>query len=240
MQSRVGVFIVVFLCACGGGDSNVTNPPAAQSFTLSITGSGTGSGQVATAPGTNPAIACPLSPNGGTSGTCSGTYPEGTSVTFTVTPASGSTFATWAGDASSCGGAATCSLAMTQNRTAVAQLTTNPTSSGIQIVSDTFYLDPNFGTNGAVIWLAEVRNGSTQVVESAELNFTSHDSAGNVLNSALSFVGPIPAAETRATQGFADYTGTEASVDIALGEVRFATEDPNFGAAQIVSSNWHP
>jgi hypothetical protein len=128
---------------------------------------------------------------------------------------------------------------MTQNRSAVAQLTlTTAPTAPVQIVSDTFYLDPDFGSEGAVIWVAEVRNTSSQIVENVELNFTSHDASGNVLASGLGFVGPIPPGETRATQSLADYFGTEASVDIALGDVRLTTEDPGLAAAQVVSSNW--
>jgi len=238
MRSRMGALVLILLGACSGGDNDVTNPPASQSFTLTIAASGTGSGQVATAAGINPAIACQLSPNGGTSGACSGTYSEGTSVIVTVTPDPGSTLAGWSGDASSCGAATTCSLTMSQNRTAVAQLTANPTTSAIQIVSDTFYVDPTFGGQGAVIWVFEARNTSSQVVENAEINFTSHDSSGNVLASDFTLVGPIPPGETRAGQGLADYLGREATVDIQVGEVQFASQDPNLGAAQITSSNW--
>jgi hypothetical protein len=89
-----------------------------------------------------------------------------------------------------------------------------------------------------VVWVVEVRNTGTQFVEVAEVNFTSHDAAGTVLASDLTFVGPIPPGETRAAQGLADYLGTEASVDIQLGRVTLATEDPGLTRAQITSSNW--
>jgi Divergent InlB B-repeat domain len=239
MLNRIGVFCLIVLVGCGGGDNNVTNPPAAQSFTLSVNGSGTGSGQVATAPTTNPAINCQLAPNGVTSGVCSATYPEGTSVSLTVAATAGSKFDTWTGDAASCGGAATCSIAMSANKTATAQLTATPTTA-IQITSDTFYLDPDFAGRGAVIWVFEAKNTSSQIVDQAEIQFTSHDASGNVLASDQTFVGPIPPGETRAGQGFADYLGSEATVDIQVGEVQFATQDPNLGAAQITSSNWRP
>jgi hypothetical protein len=144
----------------------------------------------------------------------------------------------WGGDAADCGGAHSCSIAITQNKTAIAQLSA-PTATA-QITSSASYLDPSFGTDGAVIWVVEVQNPTSQTIESAEVNFTSHDAAGNVLASDLTFVGPIPPGETRASKGLADYLGTEASVDIQLGEVRLATEPPNFAAADIVSNNWRP
>jgi hypothetical protein len=210
MRSSIPVLVLVFLGACGGGDSDVTNPPAPQSFTLTVNSQGPGSGRVVSSAETSPAVDCTLAGSGQVIGACSGTYAEGTSVSITVTPDAGSTFTGWTGDAAACGAAPTCSLAMTQNRSAVAQLTSAaPPTTPVEIVSDTFYLEPGFGSNGAVIWVAEVRNTTSQVVESAELNFTSHDAAGNILASALSFVGPIPPGETRATQSFADYIGSD-------------------------------
>jgi List-Bact-rpt repeat protein len=239
MRSSIGVLVLVFLSACGGGDGDVTNPPAPRSFTLTVRGQGPGSGRIVSSQGTSPAVDCTLGANGQVSGLCSGTYAEGTSVGITVTPDAGSTFTGWTGDAASCGAEATCSLAMTQNRSAVAQLTSAaPPTASVEIVSDTFYLEPGFGSNGAVIWVAEVRNTTSQIVQSAELNFASHDAAGNILASALSFVGPIPPGETRATQSFADYFGSEASVDIFVNDVRFTVEDPGFSAVRIVSNNW--
>jgi hypothetical protein len=239
MRRSLGLLVFLFVSACGGGDSDVTNPPAAESFTLTVTGQGTGSGQVVSSGSTTPTVNCTLAANGQATGVCSGTYTEGTSVSLTVTADAGSAFTGWTGDAASCGTAATCTLTMSQNRNVAAQLTLSaPPATTVVIVSDTFYIDPDFATEGAIIWAAEVRNTTTQVVESAELNLTSHDAAGNVLTSALTFVGPIPPGETRATQSYADYLGTEASVDIIVNDVRLGTGDPGFSAAQIVSSNW--
>jgi hypothetical protein len=127
MRSRLGILVLLFVGACGN-NSNITNPPGALSFTLTVNGSGTGSGHVVTPAGTSPAIDCLLAVDAGTTGVCSGAYPESTSVSITVSPDSGTTFTGWGGDASSCGGAATCSIVMSQNKTATAQLTRTPTN----------------------------------------------------------------------------------------------------------------
>ena len=129
MRSHTGLLVLLLLTACGSGD-NVTNPPAGQSFTLTISSSGTGSGRVVTASGTSPAIDCTLSPTGQATGTCSASYPEGTSVSVTLTPDGSSIFDGWGGDVSDCGSALTCSIAMSQNKSAVAQLSAMPTPSG--------------------------------------------------------------------------------------------------------------
>ena len=67
--------------------------------TLNVSKSGTGTGTVLSS---LPAINC--------GATCSYDYGTGTSLTLTATPASGSTFSTWGGGASSCGSATTCTL----------------------------------------------------------------------------------------------------------------------------------
>jgi hypothetical protein len=124
MRSRIGISVLLLVGACGGDDSNnLTDPPAGQSFTLTIGQSGTGAGHVVTASGVTPAIDCQLSSGGGTSGTCSGTYAEGSSITFVLTPGETTAFLSWTADAASCRSALSCSLTMTQNWTAVAQLT---------------------------------------------------------------------------------------------------------------------
>jgi hypothetical protein len=227
---------LIALSACGGG-SDVNNPPEPQQFTLTIDGTGSGSGRVQTSAGT-PALDCTLAADAQPAGTCSGSYSEGTVVSLTVTADASSSFDGWSGDASSCSTALSCSITLTQNKTAVAQLST--TALPVEITSSTYYLDPDFGSDGAVIWVVEVRNTSTQLVERARIDFTSHDASGTILTSNFTFVGPIPPGETRAHQSFATYLGTEATVEIQVTEVQFGTDDGNLGAAEIVSSNWRP
>jgi List-Bact-rpt repeat protein len=231
-QAVIGLSI---LCACGG-DSNVTNPPGSQQFSLTIQGSGPGAGRVQTSAGLEPPLDCALASGGQASGTCSGSYSEGTTVDLTVTPDASSTFDGWADDASSCATARSCSIDMTASKTAIAQLSAG--SSGVQITSSTYYVDPEFGSEGAIIWVAEARNNTNQTVQSADIEFTSHDGSGQVLASDVTFVGPIPPGETRASQSLADLLGTEASVDIRVSDIQFATEDPHLSSAQITSSDW--
>jgi hypothetical protein len=78
--------------------------------TLMVLRSGNGSGSV-----TGSGINCPS--------TCSQSYPEGTSVTLTATPASGSTFAGWTG---ACSGTGTCTVTMSTDRSVGATFTKKP------------------------------------------------------------------------------------------------------------------
>jgi hypothetical protein len=156
-------------------------------------------------------------------------------VDFTVVPDAGSQFDGWAGDAASCSTAPACTITMDQNETAVAQL--SATSSEVQITSSAYYIDPDFAV-GTVAWAVEVRNTTNRVVESAEVDFTTLDASGTALSSDFAIAGPIPPGEARAAQSYADFVGTEATVDFHVGEVRFTSEDLNLGAAEIASSNW--
>ena len=90
----------------GGGD-----PPPPGSFTLSVAKAGTGSGTVTSSP---TGISC--------GGDCSEAYTNGTSVSLTATPASGSTFGGWSG---ACTGTGSCALSMTANRSVTATFNTD-------------------------------------------------------------------------------------------------------------------
>lgn len=96
------LLLALMLAACGGRGSE-TPTPEPTSFTLTVVPSGTGSGTV-TAPG----ISC------GT--VCAESYPQGTSVTLTATPNTGSTFVGWRG---ACSGT-TCTVVMDSDKAVAA------------------------------------------------------------------------------------------------------------------------
>jgi predicted secreted protein len=225
---------LALVAACGGGD-DVNDPAAPQFHTLTVSGGGDGAGNVTTA--TTPALDCALAA-GQASGTCSADYPENTGVSLSATPQAGSTFTGWSGDAQSCGTAATCSIEMTSSKSAVAGFSAAAATGSVQVTSSAWYPDLEFGDEGIINWVVEVRNTGSQTVEVARVDFVSHDAAGNILASDFTFVGPIPPGETRANEGLADYHGTESAVDIRVADVQFAAEDPGLGVAQIASSNW--
>jgi hypothetical protein len=89
-------------------------------YTLNVTGSGTGSGTIASQTGLSPAVNCVITAGTAVSGTCSAKYTQGTAVTLTATPAGGQTFDGWGGN---CSGTGTCALTMSTNRAAAAAFT---------------------------------------------------------------------------------------------------------------------
>jgi hypothetical protein len=91
-------------------------PPPQQTLTVSL--AGTGSGAVHSS---STVISCP--------GTCSGGFAQGTVVTLTATPASGSTFTGWSGGG--CSGTGTCMVTMGANQgvTASFKAVASPTRS---------------------------------------------------------------------------------------------------------------
>ncbi len=86
-------------------------PPG--SFNLAITKSGTGAGTVTSSPA---GIDC--------GSDCSETLVDGTSVTLTASPTTGSSFAGWSG--SGCSGSSTCTVVMSEARAVTAEFTAAP------------------------------------------------------------------------------------------------------------------
>jgi hypothetical protein len=228
------------LSACGGGDdiSGPPDTPGAGSFTLTVAGSGPGSGRVSTPADVQPALACDLAGSAAPTGTCSATYPEGTVVALNVVPEEGSAFVTWGGDAAACGATAACSITMSKDQAVTAQLSASSGVTGVEIVSSAFYPDPDFGGEGAVVGVVEVRNSSSQTIETVEVDFTTRDASGEALATGPAFVGPIPPGETRVGQGFADFVGTEAAADFEITYALVSTEPSRLAEAQIVSNSW--
>ena len=105
-------------------------PPGEQTLIAAKGGSGTGS-----------VTSDPVGINCGPD--CSENYPDGTSVTLTATPAAGSSFTGWSGDASCPGTDDTCIVKMDQGRTVTATfeadqpLTVTKSGSGSGLVSST-------------------------------------------------------------------------------------------------------
>ena len=87
--------------------SNLACATVAQTFGLAVVKAGAGSGTVTSAPA---GIVC------GTS--CSASYPSGTAVTLTASPASGSAFTGWSGGG--CSGTGTCTVTVTATTTVIA------------------------------------------------------------------------------------------------------------------------
>lgn len=71
----------------------------------------------------------------------------------------------------------------------------------------------------AVVWTVEVRNTTGAQLESVQVDFSTYDAAGKIVAAGYSVLGPIPPGETRSTEDFAEYRGTEASARFQVASV---------------------
>jgi len=132
-------------------------------FTLSVTKAGSGSGSVVSKDG---AINC-----SDASGTCSATYPKGSSIVLSAAPNSGSTFSAWSG---ACAGAD----AETCNVTLDSDLSVNATFSGA----------PDFSVTVAGSSLSLKRGEESSV----QLSFPAQGGFSGTIALTCSVTGPAP------------------------------------------------
>jgi hypothetical protein len=162
LATAIGLDSAAYGCAAA--------PPALH--LLSVQPSGTGSGTVTSSPA---GIAC------GTD--CSESYPAGTSVTLTASPAAGSSFTGWGGD---CSGAGACTVTMDFDRSVSATFAANcpaaPTWLRVSTVSQTrldlLWQDNSTNESGFKVERKEGCCGPWTLLPSAPANATTYQSTG--------------------------------------------------------------
>jgi len=97
--SLLSLIAIVSFASCGGGTKALLQPPAAQTYQLSVTPPASGTGSVTSTP---PGIDCPT--------TCSAAFPQSTQVKLSAAPANNYFFDGWTG---ACSGTAPCTVSMT-------------------------------------------------------------------------------------------------------------------------------
>jgi SH3 domain-containing protein/zinc ribbon protein len=85
-----------------------------------------------------------------------------------------------------------------------------------EIVSWNWRKDPDFGTNGTVIWRVQVRNNTSNYVELLKVEFTSFDSRGNIVDTDYVYVNALRPYGTASDKGYATYYGTEKKASIRI------------------------
>lgn len=85
-----------------------------------------------------------------------------------------------------------------------------------EIVSWNWYKDPSFGGDGAVIYNVEVRNNTNKYVRSLKVEFTTHDSEGNIIDSEYTYVNGLSPGGTASDKSYATYFGREAKATIRI------------------------
>jgi len=79
----------------------------------------------------------------------------------------------------------------------------------IEIVDWSWRTDPDFGADGAVVWVVELRNNTDQYISDVEVRFSTYDDQGDIITSTTSFVSEISPHSTASEESYADYFGRE-------------------------------
>lgn len=85
-----------------------------------------------------------------------------------------------------------------------------------EIVSWNWYTDPSFGIEGSVIWNVEVRNNTSRYVEYLEVEFTTYDGSGNIMDSDFTYVKGLSPGGTSSAKAYATYFGKEKKAGIKI------------------------
>jgi len=140
-----------------------------QQFTITLQGTGAGSGTVTSSPS---GISC-TSTGGTESGDCSETFAYGTSATLVASAGASAAFTGWSGSGISCPGTGNCSFTVTANRTVTAEFAVSGSSSKSGTVTATYAPYQSVDLEGSTLAIrgpACPPNGSTCVlIESTTL-----------------------------------------------------------------------
>lgn len=91
----------------------------------------------------------------------------------------------------------------------------------VEIADWNWRTDAGFGTDGAVIWVVELRNNTERYIESVEVRFSTYDSSGGIITSTIAFVENIPPGGTGSEESYADYYGREERGRIQVVDTRY-------------------
>lgn len=86
----------------------------------------------------------------------------------------------------------------------------------LDVESWTWYKDPEFGGDGAVIWSAMVRNNTGVYVENAQVEFTSYDASGQIVDTDFGYATGLSPGGTASVKGYATYFGRERRAEIRV------------------------
>lgn len=87
-----------------------------------------------------------------------------------------------------------------------------PASTGLEsftIEDFNWHKAPGFGGNGAVIWQAVIKNHTDSYKRSVEVEFTTYDTSGKIIDVDRGFASGLSPGGTAAVKGYATYFGPE-------------------------------
>jgi hypothetical protein len=90
----------------------------------------------------------------------------------------------------------------------------------VEVADWNWVKDPDFGTDGAVIWTVEIRNNTGEYLQSVRVDFTSYDASDRLVTTAFMYINGIPPGGKRSGQSYATYFGTEKRAKVDITDMR--------------------
>ena len=85
-----------------------------------------------------------------------------------------------------------------------------------EVVSFNWYKDGDFGGSGAVIWNVQVRNNTSEYVSAVQVEFTTYDANGNLIDTDWGYVTGLSPGGSGSHKGYATYSGREQKAGIRV------------------------
>jgi len=94
-------------------------------------------------------------------------------------------------------------------------------TSAVEITEWKWHTEPDFGTDGAIRWVAQVKNTSDRTVYQADIKITLLDEDGSVVNTDVGLVQNVRPGGVASAENRADLYGTEEKARIRVIQVYY-------------------
>lgn len=86
----------------------------------------------------------------------------------------------------------------------------------VEVVDWNWYPDPDFGTDGTIVWNVKLRNNTSKYLEDVKVEFSTYDANGKLITSGFSYVHGLSPGGTATDKSYETFFGTEKTANIRV------------------------